>query len=89
MTSSYMDDIYLSQSVLDTNTTWTFSHTIRNHKTLSSKDFRARMKFEVLMKLPPPELEKLYCFNSQSSYDQIETILGETDVAINHQQLHA
>ena len=47
------------------------------------------MKFEVLTKLPPPELEKLYCFNSQSSYDQIETILGETDVGINHQQLHA
>lgn len=55
--------------------------TVRSHKTSSSEDFGAKMKLEILGKQPPPVLEELYCFNSQSSYDRIEKILKETDEA--------
>ena len=55
--------------------------TVRSHKPSPSEDFRARIKIDVVLTQPPPELEELYCFNSESSYDCLEAILKETDNA--------
>jgi hypothetical protein len=55
--------------------------TVRSHKTLSSKDFMARVKIEELKPQPPPNVPELYHFNLGTSYCQLEEILKETNDA--------